>query len=499
MTRRHRTVNGSLDLADQERLVRAFMRIDGMRRRRTRDLYVTLLEDELGRHLPFDRHEEELHDVWSLVRACLTTTGAVHALAGVLERIHRGSTPMAGLNAVVAELVPEPLLTPAESRDLHRLVGALERDGTASPYASVLPSLYRRAVGPVGPVPDHDVRSLREAVAHLEQVLQGADGVPPLLVLVHGLAEHAEGDTAAAIRDWARRFAARSGVDPTRLAGPGRPALPGGPAPDGRARAGTYLTVECRHDGAGTDRLMVTAWLQKGTDPGITLRSDDEPLPRALLPVLLGELLADDPEVVNRDDPDLVIEFVLPRGLFGFAFDRLAITVDGLERRLGVDYPVVLRSLDRLRRGALHHHWRRKWSRLREASQDGEVCWVGTPREFDNQWLYARLLQPSAAVLALAFPPWGDTPEPVDELWVGLQAGTPVIAWCRREEPSDHLVKQVTALLATDPMTLPYRLLDLRRQAALNGSGEHPGLDLALLFDDADRIPEPYQRLRPPT
>lgn len=51
-------------------------------------------------------------------------------------------------------------------------------------------------------------------------------------------------------------------------------------------------------------------------------------------------------------------------------------------------------------------------------------------------------------------------------------------------------------------MKLPRRTMELRRQA-LSGGGEgagtaHLGLHLTLVFDDAERIPEPYVRLRSP-
>jgi hypothetical protein len=41
-------VTRSLDFADQHRLVIVFLRIDGMRKRKNRDLYLSVLERELG-------------------------------------------------------------------------------------------------------------------------------------------------------------------------------------------------------------------------------------------------------------------------------------------------------------------------------------------------------------------------------------------------------------------------------------------------------------------
>jgi NTP-dependent ternary conflict system VMAP-like protein len=60
----------------------------------------------------------------------------------------------------------------------------------------------------------------------------------------------------------------------------------------------------------------------------------------------------------------------------------------------------------------------------------------------------------------------------------------------------------VEQLLAADLMALPRRTMHLRRQALSTQEGDAPhdhlGLHLTLVFDDADRVPEPYVRLRPP-
>nr|WP_284466885.1 hypothetical protein [Actinomadura madurae] len=99
-------------------------------------------------------------------------------------------------------------------------------------------------------------------------------------------------------------------------------------------------------------------------------------------------------------------------------------------------------------------------------------------------------------------PPWGDASDEPDEHWVGLLAGVPVVAWCRDGRDPARFAREVKELLAADLMKLPRRTRELRRQALAGGpdgaGAGHLGLHLTLLFDDAERVPEPYVQLRPP-
>ncbi|MEW2353171.1 hypothetical protein [Spirillospora sp. NPDC029432] len=493
----------SLDVADQRRLVTALLQIDGMRVRSTRDLCITVLERGLGRGLELIRHEQDMHDVWQLVDACLTCPGGVHMLVDALWNFYGDSLSVRAARAVVEELLPEPLLQPAERRELYQLVHALEAQGLNAVYFGDLPALYRNAVGPLGPALGGNVWGIRDFVAYLEEVPLGADGVPPLLTFVTDLSAYAKGPVADALDAWTGRAAARFGVDRKRLRRPG--ALPAGRGA-GPAERGAYLVIECRPDGADFDRFLVTAWLQFAGEPGIMLRCDEEPLPLGRLPALVESLLVEDHRVAGREVPDLTIEFVLPRALVDRPFDQFQVSVAGLPRRLGIEYPVVLRSLDRLRHRALHHNWRRKWERLRDDPENAAVHVIRRPGEYGDERLFTLLSDHATAGLALAFPPGAGGPDageggPVDELWIGLQAGVPVVVWCRDGRGPDGFDPDARALLDSgDLLSLPRRVRDLRRAAVLSeGPDEHLGLHLALIFDDADRVPEPYVRLEPPT
>jgi hypothetical protein len=357
-------------------------------------------------------------------------------------------------------------------------------------------------------------------IAHLEEAPLDMAGVPPLLLFVNDLAEYVTGApaTAIALGEWTNRVAERFGLDREKLRRPrrGDPLPAGIGAGSGAGGRDTYLVIECRPDGADFDRFLVTAWLQFAGEPGIMLRCDEEPLPLGRLPALIEALLVEDARVVSRDNPDLTIEFVLPRGLLNQPFDQFRISVAGFPRRLGIEYPVVMRSLDRLRHHALRHNWRRKWERLRDDPANATVRWVTEPGEYDDERLFTLLSDHASVGLAMAFPPRGGEPEAVDELWVGLQAGAPIVTWCRDGRDPEGFGADARALLDSDLLSLPQKVRELRRKAVLSqrpgeqgengrdpgergrGTQEHLGLHLALVFDDADRVPEPYVRLKPP-
>jgi hypothetical protein len=488
----------SLDVSDQQRLVSAFLQIDSMRKRSSRDLCLSLLERELEHHLPLTRHEQDLLDVWQLVETCLTYSGAIHTLVSILDRFHGRSRPMRELRNLVAELLPDPLLDPPERRELGRLLLLLENGDRNAAYRAALPALYRQAVGPVGPGLDRGTLRFRDVIAQLESVAAGADGVPPLLIFMSDLADHANGTDARALRDWANRCTERLGIDWARLRQLRQPTTRAmqSSSPD------AYLVIECQPDGADSSRYLISAWLQFGGEPGTRLQCDEEPVPLNRLHLVLEALLINDQRVVNRNTPDLTVEFVLPRSLLGAPLDQLKITVEGFERSLGIEYPVVVRSHDRLRRGALHHNWRRKWSWLQDNPTGASVCWVARPREVDHEWLFAMLAEHSSVCLAMAFAPRGDDHGPVDELWVGLQAGTPIIVWCRDGRDPGRFTSEIQELVESDLMSLPQKVLQLRQEAVRARTNErvndHLGFQLTLIFDNADRLPEPYIRLRSP-
>ena len=499
----------SLGMQDRRRLVDAFLRLRCMMPQHSRERCVRLLEELLGRRLNLAEFPEPRLAVWELVGTCLDLPGGVHTLLDAVELLYPGSSPLRHLRELVAELLAEPLLDTDLRVELYQLAHVLQQRLGPFEMAS-LPLLYQHAVGPTGPPLRLEVPEGRDATVHsidlryivqqLEEVPLGTDGTPPLLVFVQNLAGYAKGETATAFEQWMVKFCERSGLAPERLGRlprMRRPALPGA----GSAEEDDHLVIECRPDGADPDRYQVTAWLQPAGRPAVMLRCDEEPVPWEGLRAFVESLLTRDDRVWVRENPRLVVEFIVPRDLLDRPFDQFKLKIRRVARRLGVEYPVVLRSLDRLRGGVPWHNWQAKSRRLREEPEGAEVHRIREPGGYDDERLYTLLSESSTVGLAVGFPPREDGPDRVDELWVGLEAGLPVILWCRDGAASARFCEEVAALDGCDLPSLPAKVWELRRRAVLSRADEREaelGLHLALLFDDADRYPDIYEPLRAP-
>ena len=498
-------VTWSLDPEEQLQLARALLEVEGMRRQSDRDLYIQLLEDALGHYLPFARDERPLYDVMHLVRACLAYPGAIQTLVKIVEQVCGDSRAVRRVKELVEQLFPEPLLTFQERSDLHRIVRESAEGGFRTITPALVADLYRKAVEPLGPPLHCDPGNLGEVLAQLEELTSGLDGVPPLLVFVENLAAQIAEPTASALRSWADRFADRLELAPeTRRAIRERAVrtLENTALTAESAGPYSYLIIEFRPDAITADHYLTSAWLQFDGEHGVMLRCDDtDPLPRHRLQEVIEKLLAD-PQVVNRPHADLMVEFVLPRSLLGVPFDQFKINIEGLTRRLGIEYPVVVRSFDRMRSRTLHHNWRRKWNWLRGNPTRASMCRLPKHEPAEHELLYSSLLENSSVGVAMPFPPLAEHGQMPDELWVGLHAGIPIAVWCRQEREPNLFFTEVQQLWDQGVLSLPESVLQLRRKAlrALEEAptNDHLGFQLTLMFDDADRLPEPYVRLSAP-
>ena len=206
---------------------------------------------------------------------------------------------------------------------------------------------------------------------------------------------------------------------------------------------------------------------------------------------------------VGGGEERLMIEFILPRSLVHQPVDHWHFGRElGFIRRLGIVFPVVIRSLERLRRQSLHPQWRRKWEWLQRNSERvgvDAVRWVRRGGQQDPQALYAELItEETPACVVLAFAPQPGSEFGQDEFSAALVAGAPAIVWCRTDADPDMFESELRGLLdGRGVAALPEQVLRWRRQAA----GRNPASivhQLAVLWDDPLRIPQPGDQLRPP-
>ncbi len=214
-------------------------------------------------------------------------------------------------------------------------------------------------------------------------------------------------------------------------------------------------------------------------------------------------------DLLAADAGDLTVEFILPHDLLGHPVDQWQTGAQGesypfIQRRLGVEYPVVVRSLERLRDRRVRNRWRQKWEWLREnghAVDVGAVRWLKQPGQIRPEALMSELMHDAKPVcLVLMFPPGPTAELGGQELAAGLHAGVPVVAWCRDGGDPGVFESEVTRFLSASGLAgLPQLALRLRQEAVRQGQPtDHVGLHLTLLWDDADRLPERDARLAAP-
>ena len=182
--------------------------------------------------------------------------------------------------------------------------------------------------------------------------------------------------------------------------------------------------------------------------------------------------------------------------------------IDGpLPYNLGAEYPVVVRSLDRLQDRRLHAKWRLKWQQLVRAGHRLDpaavhVVSANTPKSAEA--LRAELLLHPVLVLVLGSPPGPSADLGGDAFTAGLLAGVPVMAWCRDAELSGAFLPRLQAILdRTGPAELPRAIYQLRLEADDQSSSgpARVGHHVTLVWDDYDRLPARFgapARLGPP-
>lgn len=480
----------SLTLADLEKLCAAFLELPGMRERSTRDLYIDALNGQLHNALSVRRYLDPNHDVWSLVRSCQDYPGGIRRLAAIVRAFHRGSRSMTDLDEMIEYLYPDEFLEPAEREELVELLTGIDD--------RFLAVAFRHAVPPSWMTGAFDWRETTWIVQRLESCV-GAVGVPPLLVFVDFLAHQVDAVRSAEQHRWIDKVGVRHDMDFSSL----RDLCVAATARLDEAQR-FYFIVQLQPDGLDPDSYLLSVWLQHH-------HAVEEPLHRDDTPLTLAEIMVRLPDLVNQahtafgigsETGDLTLEFILPRSLIGHSIDQWEVD-EIFPHRLGTSYPLVVRSLDRMRSRQLHGSWRRKWRWLSTNGHRDEprsVLWLSDPGSRAPHALHAGLLRVESSVaLAMAFPPRDSASLGLDELTAALYAGVPIILWCRERALRHQFEEEIRAQLTGRGLVeLPALILRLRQEADEEDPGESPlGQHLTLLWDDADRIPKSLTRESP--
>ena len=471
------------------------------------DNLVARLKNRMGPYFAVPPLGSVPSDISNLVLACLSQPGAMYEL---LDELYSSCSeppppPLRELNQLVSQNVPDPLLLSRERKALYELIADVSFAQAAEAYSE--------AVGPVGnPIPA-DVHNVISIAAELEQITGPPEGLPPLIAFAQSLARIASPANAGRISHWIDAYLRRVGLSSDLRLPFAIGYAPRGPSPSEPA----YLVVRLDADRLewtppqmDQARYSVTAWLQRGTRLGSTLRR--AALPRRLSQVssLVEGLLARAEQELTSSATILTVEFILPRDLLWYAaVDQWPVGHDNQIKRLGELYPVVVRSLERMYDSEIRPRWERKWAWTADNCERPDPWayqWLAEEGQLAPEEMFRRLSSDYSVCLALGYPPSRPHGLSRDEISVGLQAGLPIMVWCREGQSTTAFSDLRDLLGRHGLLKLPMLVAEQRaesgrrRELQLTTGSEQAGNDdlasrLTLLFDPADRIPEPDVRI----
>jgi hypothetical protein len=452
-----------------------------------RQLLRRMIDESLGR--TFSLHGNDLRlQLFEIVMWCAQVPEALHYLVEAVKQLEEDSLPTVRLELLLDEWYAVGLVSP---EDWVVFRGALDDF-----MPTDLPELVRAATGyRISRAPARCTNAWH-AYVYLVGANAAADGLPPSMVFLGLVAERLPSpvDQEVRLRTWRR--AGRLGLTPTLNRACYQPELPG------PAAQTTHLMVQFEADGLEQDQYVMSHWYQRDTGSWRPQKGEDKVVAAARLETEVEKLVADIEGLWPDAGGTMMIEFILPWELLNTPVDWwLKETQSSRPIPLTMDYPVVVRSLERLRTRRWHRGWRARWAHMPEHPPATQVYW-SRPAGEDYQTLLETELKSDhrIALLVLSEPPHiGGAGQ--GEAEAALRAGLPVIIWHRLDCTERDFIDGVSELIGAGLAQLPERARELRRQALRvdpRMRDQHIGRHLTVLWDDPERQPEVSRSSNPP-
>lgn len=260
-----------------------------------------------------------------------------------------------------------------------------------------------------------------------------------------------------------------------------------------------YLVIQFEKYGGEDDTFIVSHWYQWAKPVWQPIPGGNEHVRYEDLEAAVDKIVLAAEKRWSDRVGDVAIELVLPWQLLNEPVDTWRKELDSPEpSRLAMEYPLVVRSLERIRAHQWHRIWRGRWERLRGSPgghEDRHYCATGTQSAVQLQATLNR--KADAVVLVLSEPPALNSVGQ-QEVLAGLRSGVPVIVWHRGEAAvSSQLCESVTSMIrhaesVSGLAELPEHAAKLRQAAWSEDPdqcGDHIGHNFAILWDDPDRQP----------
>ncbi|QQQ78763.1 hypothetical protein IOD16_10130 [Saccharothrix sp. 6-C] len=478
----------------QGEIVALLERCESLRPERGRTMLVSLLSDILGEPVSLEGSEVHLQ-LLGLVRWCCRHAGGLRGLVDCLRLLD----PHAPEISQLVELGDEwAAFRALPTGDWDRLAKALRSVRLTDDPFEERRELRRLAdVATDGHCDDLPARcrSVWSLFLHLADHNAGPGALLPAMVLVDCLAGRLEdGALAAELRrcNWrlAEKFELTDLVEQARWR---NEAKIEGDEPDV-----VHLVFEVDPDPVDQDKVVLSHWLSWQSSGWHGRRRGDAAIRRDDLEAEVDRIIAElEAELGITPAAErvsaIVVEFSLPWEMINTAVEFWPkASPSDVSVPLAVDHPVLVRSLERTRAQRYRLVWKQRWNAI--SAEATRPYWSRTNGGWDLTGMAVDLSDTSIVSLVLSEPPGDRRGRAWHEAAMAFRAGIPIIVWDREDCSTSHFHEAVTELFAAGEVRhLPDRLAQLRRDALRTNEsdGPHAGRSLAVLWDDAERLPEP--------
>ncbi|WP_410567702.1 effector-associated domain 2-containing protein [Amycolatopsis sp. cmx-4-61] len=445
--------------------------------RPTRSLLVDLIHDNLGFSLTLSEHASGRDQLIDVVNACARSEGGMHALDRAVRMLRPGSPEAELLHRLVHEPRMHDLLPDSE---LLWLRSALT--GVVPPRLS---ALLRRSANPAA-CPAGEPGDAWDAFCLLTELNTPAHGLPPALIFIELVAAECPRPLGEQLREW-NTWQARRVQGEARLHELRAEHKPG--AGDGLR---LHLVIMVEVDGIDPDLHVVSHWRQEDPREWPPARGGMATVQGTDLEHHVDRLVVDAERAWAEYREEVALEFILPRALVNLPVHRWCKEHEtGDPRPLSLDYPIVIRSLERMFSRQWHRAWRIRWEAMLGNPSAEQVYYCRPDDTAKRHRLDATLSDGRWLVMVLAEPPPVRPRPGEDELATGLRTGIPALLW-HPHAPAE-VVRELVAWLVDGGGLgdLPARTRDSRRASFrevtipvdLRAAG-----DLVILWDDPSRL-----------
>ncbi|MCR6481677.1 hypothetical protein M8542_02495 [Amycolatopsis sp. OK19-0408] len=442
----------------------------------SRALLLDLIHDNLGFPLTIPEQATGRDQLIEVINACAKTDGGLNALADAVRLMRPESPESDWVRRLVHQPRTHDLLPETELMRLRSILSGL--------VPARLAVLTRRAAGTA--VPPREVRDAWGAFCAFLDFNTPANGLPPALAFVEFVAADCGGTIGDELRDWntaqARRLQAEAGLAELRA----------DREPDRAAVSRLHLMIVVQQDAIDADLHVVSHWRQEDPAEWPPARGGTVTVQGDQLEHHVDALIVDAERAWSEFPGEVALEFVLPRPLLNLPVHLWCKEHEtGDPRPLFLDYPIVVRSLERMRSRQWHRAWRIRWEALMTDPSADRVYFCRTEDTGERHRLDAILSDVQWVMMVLAAAPPSRPRPGEDELAAGLRSGLPALLW-HPEASLDLLREVVTWLVGNGGLgDLPARVQDSRRAAFRNTTipvDLRIARNLVILWDDPSRL-----------